>query len=62
MLGVRRAALRDWLTARGLGWSDDPTNDDAGFDRCRDEVEAACNGLLAELSNLLSNRRSNRLQ
>lgn len=35
MLGVRRAALRDWLTARGLGWSDDPTNDDAGFDRVR---------------------------
>lgn len=42
---------------------DDPYfGDDAGFDRCRDEVEAACRGLLAELPNLLSNRLPNRLQ
>lgn len=35
MLGVRREALRGWLTERGIGWTDDPTNEDAAFDRVR---------------------------
>ena len=35
LLGTRRADLRDWLAGQGLGWIDDPTNEDAGFDRIR---------------------------
>lgn len=35
LLGQRRAALRDWLAARGAPWTDDPTNEDTGFDRIR---------------------------
>lgn len=34
-LGVSRAALRDWLRAADLGWIDDPSNDDDGFDRVK---------------------------
>jgi len=32
-LGLSRAGLRDWLRARGQDWIDDPSNDDAGFER-----------------------------
>ena len=35
VLGIRRAALRDWLKAQGLAWVDDPTNDDAAYLRVR---------------------------
>lgn len=35
LLSVRRAGLRDWLLARGLGWIDDPTNDDPAYDRVK---------------------------
>jgi len=35
MLGVRRAALRDWLMSQGLGWLDDPANEDLRFARAR---------------------------
>ena len=35
LLGLRRAALRDWLVARGQGWAEDPSNEDARFDRVR---------------------------
>lgn len=35
LLGLRRAALRDYLSAQDLGWCDDPTNDDARFQRVR---------------------------
>ena len=45
MLGVRREALRAWLTARGIGWADDPSNDDAGFDRIRVRQAIAAAGL-----------------
>ncbi|SEO61828.1 tRNA(Ile)-lysidine synthase [Salinihabitans flavidus] len=35
LLGAGRAALRDYLRARGVAWSDDPSNDDPRFDRVR---------------------------
>ena len=35
LLGHRRADLRDWLRAEGIGWTDDPTNEDERFDRVR---------------------------
>ena len=35
LLDVPRADLRTWLAARGVGWADDPGNDDARFDRVR---------------------------
>ncbi len=35
LLGVRRAALRDWLVAEGVGWVEDPSNADPRFDRVR---------------------------
>ncbi|PCD77819.1 tRNA lysidine(34) synthetase TilS [Pseudothioclava arenosa] len=34
-LSVRRAALRDWLGAQGVGWIDDPSNDNPRFERVR---------------------------
>lgn len=35
LLEVSRAALRDWLRGRGIGWVEDPSNDDARFDRVK---------------------------
>ncbi|WP_410217770.1 tRNA lysidine(34) synthetase TilS [Paracoccus sp. (in: a-proteobacteria)] len=35
MLGTGRQALRDWLRLRHIGWIDDPTNDNANYDRAR---------------------------
>ena len=35
LLEVWRAELRDWLRARGLGWVEDPSNDDLRFDRVK---------------------------
>ena len=35
LLPVRRTALRDYLTAKGQGWVDDPTNEDIRFERPR---------------------------
>jgi tRNA(Ile)-lysidine synthase len=35
LLGLRRAALRDELAARGEAWIDDPANDDPRFARAR---------------------------
>jgi tRNA(Ile)-lysidine synthase len=35
LLGVRRAALRDWLAREGEVWSEDPSNADPAFDRVR---------------------------
>jgi tRNA(Ile)-lysidine synthase len=35
LLRVTRAELRAWLSGRGLIWVDDPSNDDASFDRIK---------------------------
>ena len=35
LLGLRRATLRNWLTAREITWSEDPSNTDPRFDRVR---------------------------
>lgn len=35
MLQVGRAEVRDWLSARGASWLDDPANDDVRFTRSR---------------------------
>jgi tRNA(Ile)-lysidine synthase len=35
LLGRGRAELRDYLTARGVSWAEDPTNDDTNFDRVK---------------------------
>jgi tRNA(Ile)-lysidine synthase len=35
LLGFTRAELRDYLTARGATWIDDPMNDDSRFGRAR---------------------------
>jgi tRNA(Ile)-lysidine synthase len=35
LLGLRRAALRDWLTARGARWIEDPANGDPRYARTR---------------------------
>ncbi len=35
LLGTPRAALRDWLRGRGVGWHEDPANADTVFERVR---------------------------
>lgn len=34
-LEVERAALRDWLSKRGIAWVEDPTNEDQSYERAR---------------------------
>lgn len=35
LLGMRRQALRAYLTGRGIGWADDPSNADPAYERPR---------------------------
>ncbi len=42
LLGVGRAALREVLRAEGVGWAEDPTNEDPRFDRTRARAALAC--------------------
>lgn len=35
LLGLSRADLREWLVANDIAWCDDPSNEDARFDRVR---------------------------
>ena len=35
LLGMRRAELRAYLLERGIGWAEDPGNEDTAFDRIR---------------------------
>ncbi|WP_134678449.1 tRNA lysidine(34) synthetase TilS [Paracoccus ravus] len=35
MLGVSRGDLREWMTGRGIGWIDDPSNENEDYDRVR---------------------------
>lgn len=44
LLGVRRAALRRWLTARGETWIEDPANSDPRFARARVRLGARAAG------------------
>jgi len=41
LLGVRRTALRDWLSSQGVGWIEDPANVDPRFARVRARSELA---------------------
>ncbi|MFD1880289.1 tRNA lysidine(34) synthetase TilS [Paracoccus pacificus] len=41
LLEIDRAGLRDWLTARGIGWADDPSNEKPEFERIRMRQAAA---------------------
>ena len=45
MLGAGRQELRDWLAARGIGWTDDPSNENEDFDRIRIRKAIAATGL-----------------
>jgi tRNA(Ile)-lysidine synthase len=41
LLEARRAALRDFLRAEGIEWIDDPTNEDAAYERARARIALA---------------------
>ena len=44
-LGTQRQELRDWLTARGVSWIDDPSNENPDFERVRIRRAMATLGL-----------------
>jgi tRNA(Ile)-lysidine synthase len=44
LLGVRRTALRRWLTRRNLEWIDDPSNENPAFERVRMRAQLAESG------------------
>lgn len=45
LLSLGRGALRDWLTAQGVAWVDDPTNENLDYDRARVRAAIAAAGL-----------------
>lgn len=61
LLGCGRQELRDWLRAQGIGWIDDPSNEDDRFDRARARKTIAALGLnaaaLAQSARLLGESR-----
>lgn len=48
-LGLRRAAIRAFLEAHGIGWSDDPSNVNPLFERARVRANLAASGGVPEL-------------
>lgn len=44
LLAVGRGELRDWLSARGIDWADDPTNTDMRYTRARTRARLAEQG------------------
>lgn len=57
LLTTNRAVLRAMLTARGIGWYDDPANQDPRFLRSRARVELAANGHTGALLSLAARMR-----
>lgn len=56
MLEIARAELRDWLSARAIGWIDDPSNENRDFERVRMRQALATLGLpLASFAQTLGN-------
>ena len=54
LLDVSRADLRDWLAARGIGWDEDPSNDDPTHERVRVRAALAALGPDAPPSSMLA--------
>ncbi|MEM9098293.1 MAG: tRNA lysidine(34) synthetase TilS [Pseudomonadota bacterium] len=62
LLSVRRTALQGFLTARGIRWSNDPSNDDPEYDRVQIRqtmraLELSPEGLAATAETLARQRR-----
>lgn len=66
MLSITRARLRDYLTGQGIGWIDDPSNQDRRFDRIKardaltrlDRVGITAEGLSRVADNLAQAREA----
>lgn len=53
LLGCSRAVLRQWLEGRGIPWIEDPSNEDASFERVRmRRVLSGSSGMKAQLETL----------
>jgi tRNA(Ile)-lysidine synthase len=48
LLGETREDLRGWLEGQGLGWSDDPSNDNPAFERVRVRTRLAASRVLRD--------------